>query len=40
MTVPTVRRFYYNTDRLYKQADLYNKMGPLLSQMASDFEKP
>jgi hypothetical protein len=29
MTVPTVRRFYYNLDRIYKK----------VSQMRSDFEK-
>jgi hypothetical protein len=36
MTVPTVRRFYYSTDRSLKKTDSYKE----LSQIPDDFEKP
>jgi hypothetical protein len=44
MTVPTVRRFYYNVDRLHKKAaqkadQLGKKIDEIISRIGSDFEK-
>ena len=44
MTVPTVRRFYYNVDRRHKKAEqkaehLSKKIDDIISRLRSDFEK-